>query len=155
MKHLVLTFLIGGSVLAVGSPAGAKSQDTQVLAPINQFVDGINKGDTKSAAAAYTPNASIIDEFGAHHWEGANAFNDWNNGFMADMKNTGVTEPWMKLLKPKLVRVNGDHAYVVQAGVFTFKQNGTKQSENGLFTYALDKTDSGWKLASWAWAVMP
>lgn len=36
-----------------------------------QFIDGFNKGDTKSAFAAC--DISIIDEFAPHLWTGPNA----------------------------------------------------------------------------------
>jgi len=39
------------------------SAQTAVLAPINQFVDGFNKGDAKMAVAACADETSILDEF--------------------------------------------------------------------------------------------
>ena len=57
-KYIVL---IASALLlpaAIAAPAG------DVIAPIHQFIDGFNTGDTKSAYAAYaTGSISIIDEF--------------------------------------------------------------------------------------------
>jgi len=147
-KNLILI-----AAFALATHSAVASETADVMAPIHQFVDGVNKGDAKSAGAAFATEASIIDEIGQHHWAGANAFDGWNAAFSADMKATGVTNPWMKLYSPNLVRVNGDHAYVVQRGFFTYTQNGKKKGEHGVFVYALDKTPSGWRIAAWSWAV--
>jgi hypothetical protein len=48
--------------LFVATPAVA-SDETDVMQPIHQFVDGFNKGDVKSALAACAEETSIIDEF--------------------------------------------------------------------------------------------
>jgi hypothetical protein len=42
-----------------------------VTAPIHQFIDGFNAGDTKPAYAAYaTGDITIVDEFAPHRWIG-------------------------------------------------------------------------------------
>jgi hypothetical protein len=57
------------AVLATLSTAQTSAQ-TAVLASINQFVDGFNKGDTKMAVAACADETSILDEFPPHEWHG-------------------------------------------------------------------------------------
>jgi hypothetical protein len=38
------------------------------MAPVHQWVDGINKGDMKAATAACADQTSIIDDFRPHEW---------------------------------------------------------------------------------------
>jgi hypothetical protein len=49
------------------------SEETDVMVPVHQFVDGFNKGDTKSALAAYAEQTSIVDEFPPYEWHGMGA----------------------------------------------------------------------------------
>ena len=75
------------------------SAQTAVLASINQFVDGFNKGDTKTAAAACADETSIIDEFPPHEWHGSGACAKWLNDFDADAQKNGITDGVVKLGK--------------------------------------------------------
>jgi hypothetical protein len=120
--------------------------------PVNQFVDGMNHNNMKSAAAAYTPTASIIDEFPPHHWQGATAFADWSRDFGADSKKNGITDPWVTLGQPLQNVVTGDRAYVVVPTTYSFKQRGMSMRESdSIMTFALQKLAAGWRIAGWAW----
>ena len=55
------------AVIMAAAP-NALAQQKDVMAPVHQFVDGFNKGDTKSALAACADQTSIIDEFPPHEW---------------------------------------------------------------------------------------
>ena len=89
MHKSLLTALIGLLLLPV---AGAAA-DADVAAPIHQFIDGFNKGDTKSAYAAYASGSvSIIDEFAPHLWTGANAAHAWAAAYDKHAQATGVTD---------------------------------------------------------------
>ena len=35
---------------------------------------------------------------------------------------------------------------------YTFKEHGKKVTEHGLWTFAMEKSGSDWKIAGWAWA---
>ena len=139
------------AVLATG-PAVA-SEESDVMAPLHQFVDGFNKGDTKSALAACAEQTSIIDEFPPHEWHGAGACSNWANDFDADAKKNGITDGIVTLGKPRHVDVTGDRAYVVIPTDYTFKQNGKEMKETAsTFTFALQKGTAGWKIIGWAWS---
>lgn len=136
----------------VSTPAFAGAADDAALMPFRQFVDGVNKNDIKTAAAAFVPSAGIIDEFAPHHWQGADAFAQWDAALNADMKAHGMTEPFMALGKPLHLDVTGDTAYAVVPGHYTYKQGGKAMHEDGTFAVALAKTASGWRIAAWSWA---
>ena len=71
---------IGDRHGGVGRSAPA-SEQSDVMAPIHQFVDGFNKGDVNSALAACSEETSIIDEFPPHEWHGAGACAKWANDY--------------------------------------------------------------------------
>ena len=129
------------------------SAQTAVLATVNQFVDGFNKGDTKMALAACADQTSIIDDFPPHEWHGTGACAKWMSDFDADAKKNGDTDGMVKLLNPTHVDITGDHAYLVIPANFTFKQNGKPVTELGsIITLALQKNPAGWEITGWAWA---
>ena len=81
-RKLIAFSLIVLATLSMAQTSG--SAQTAVLASINQFVDGLNKGDTKTAVAACADETSIIDEFPPHEWHGAGACAKWLSDFDAD-----------------------------------------------------------------------
>jgi ketosteroid isomerase-like protein len=147
MKYIV----IAAALALVAMPAFA-SDDADITAAINKMNDAMNKNDGKAAAAVYTGNAAIIDEFAPHYWNGANVFEMWNNDFAAMAKKQGDTDPWVTTQKPLHVSVEGDRGYAVVPAVYTFKEHGKKVTEHGLWTFAMQKTGGEWKIAAWSWA---
>ena len=129
------------------------SEQAAVLVPINQFVDGFNKGDTKSAIAACADETSILDEFPPHEWHGAGTCEKWLNDFDADAKKKDITDGVVKLHKATHVDINADYAYVIVPANYTFKQKGKPVSEIGsIITLTLKKSSAGWRITGWAWA---
>ena len=142
------------AVLATFSTAQTSgSAQTAVLAPINQFVDGLNKGDTKTAVAACADETSILDEFPPHEWHGAGACAKWVSDFDADAKKNAITDGVVTLGEALHVDINSDYAYVVIPANYTFKQKGKTVSEVGsIITLSLQKIPTGWRITGWAWA---
>src|SRR5580704_13108528 len=77
-----------------------ESTKTAVMATVHQFVDGFNKGDTKTAAAACADQTSIIDEFPPHEWHGAGACAKWMSDYDANAKKDGITGGMVTLSEP-------------------------------------------------------
>ena len=132
---------------------GAVAQQKDVMVPVHQFVDGFNKGDTKTALAACAEQTSIIDEFPPHEWHGAGACAQWANDYDAFTKKEGMTDGRVVLGTPRHVDVTGDRAYVVIPSNFKFKHKGKPAEEPGsTFTFALQKGATGWHITGWAWS---
>ena len=146
--------LVGLAVLlGAGTAAAADKDKTDVMATVNQFIDGFNKGDTKTALAACASPASIIDEFPPYVWSGATACADWARDYDAASKKDKITDQAVKLGKPKHVDVSGDRGYVVVPANYSFKLDGKPTAENGsLFTVALLKGADGWRITAWTWS---
>ncbi len=137
--------------VAAAGPSLA-SEESDVMVPVHQFVDGFNKGDTKTAAAACADQTSIIDEFPPHEWHGAGACSTWMNDFDVDAKKNGITDGMVTLSKPRHVDISGDRAYVVVPANYTYKKKGKPAKEIGsMLTIALQRGATGWRMTGWAW----
>lgn len=148
MKRLALAFAM---VLFAAAPAAADDKK-DVMVRVHQFVDGFNKGDP-AAAAACADETSILDEFPPHEWHGSGACLKWMGDYDADAKKNGITDGLVTLGAPKHLDVNGDRAYVVIPSSYTFKMKGKPMKETGsMFTFALHKGASGWRITGWSWA---
>ncbi len=144
MKAIALAVTVCGVLTS-----GAAWAEDAAMAPVNQFVDALNAGDVKKAAAAHVANAPIIDEFAPHHWT---SFAAWLKDFMADSKKNKITDVHLTLQPATTSTVGTREAYEVVPNVITAKADGKPNEEKGIFTFALVKTAHGWKIASWAWA---
>jgi enoyl reductase-like protein len=149
MRNLPIVAL---AITLAGGTAAAADQ-TDVMVPVHQFMDGLNNGDIKTALAACASPSSIIDEFPPHQWGGATGCADWANGFDAYNKKNGITGPIATLGKPRHVDITGDRAYVVLPATYRFKRNGKKVTESGAtLTVVLQQLAEGWRITAWAWS---
>ena len=146
MHKLVIALAI--SLVLVGRVATA-SEETEVMVPVQQFIEGFNKGDTKMAEAACAEEALIIDDFPPHVWHGAA---NWFKDYAAYVKANGMSEGVVTLDKPKHVDVTGADAYVVAPTSFRFKKQGEVVNVTGVMTLVLHKGAKGWQITAWSWA---
>jgi len=131
----------------------ATPEAAEVMTTVHQFVDGFNKGDVKSGAAACASPVSIIDEFPPHEWHGPNACVDWSNAYNANAEKNGITDGFVTLGTPWHVDVTGASAYAVIPSRYAYKQRGRPVVEpDSIFTFALGKTSAGWHITGWTWA---
>lgn len=152
MRSLIAASAVSLLTVSVVVSQVRASDQADVVATVHQFNDSLNKGDAKTALAACAAPSSIIDEFPPHEWQGPTACADWANDFEAYNKKTGVTDPNVKLGKPKHVDITGDRAYVVVPATYTYKENGKRHTEShSILTVALQKGADGWRITGWAW----
>jgi ketosteroid isomerase-like protein len=148
MHKIIIALAMG--VLTAGWAAA--SEKTDVMAVVNQWNDGFNKGDTKSALAACADQTSIIDDLPPHEWHGAGACSKWMKDADAYFKKNEITDAVSTLGKPRHIDVAADRAYVVIPASFTYMQKGKPVKETSTVTMSLQKTESGWRITGWAWA---
>ena len=149
MQKLLCAVLV---VLSITGMAAASPQ-SDVMAVVNQFVEGFNKGDVMSTVATCADQTVIIDEFAPHVWQGAGACSSWASDYAVDIKKNGVTDGVVRLLKPLHVDIAGDVAYVVVPADYAYKKDGKPIKETGsLFTVVLKKGSAGWRITGWAWS---
>jgi len=148
MKRILL--VLAACILGRSSPAVAQQED--VMAAVNRFGMGYNKGDVKMMNSACAEQTSIVDEFPPHEWHGAGACATWFKDYGTDAQKNGITEGQVTLGKPSHVDVTGDRAYVVVPASYTFKMKGAPMKEVGAsLTIALRKDKSGWRITGWTW----
>ena len=144
-KLLVVVVVMLLTVLA------AASEQSDAMAPVQQFVDGFNQHNPDMSLAACAEQVSIIDDFAPYHWNGTCA--DWVHAYHAWAKQNGVTDASVTLGKKAYIEVVGDDAYVVVSAEFASKQNGKPKKEAGAkFTVVLHKGASGWRITAWTWS---
>ena len=137
-RMLISLSVIASTVVSAAQTSG--SSQTAVLAAVNQFVDGFNKGDTKALLAACADQTSILDEFPPHEWHGTGACAKWVSDFDSDAKKNGITDGAVALSSPSHVDITAGRAYVVIPANYTFKQQGKPVSEIGsIITLTLKK----------------
>ena len=148
MKRMLMV-VVACVLLGAGLLAGAQ---TDVTAPIHQFIDGFNKGDVKSAYAAYAAgDILIVDEFAPHRWYGPHAAQEWAADYDKHAAATGVTDGLVKYGVPTRTEIEGDMAYVVIPTTYLYKEHGKAMTEQGQMTFVLHKEAGGWKIGSWVW----
>ena len=145
--------LIAGVIAMFAAGPAVATEQTDVMVPVRQFVDGFNKGDVTLALASCAEQTSIIDEFPPHEWHGAGACAKWASDYEANAKKEGITDGVVTLGKPRHVDVSGDHAYVVVPAGYTFKQKGKAERDtNAMMALSLQKVAAGWRITGWSWA---
>lgn len=145
--------LIAAAVAMFAANPAVATEQTDVMVPVHQFVDGFNKGDVNSALASCAEQTSIIDEFPPHEWHGAGACAKWASDYDANARKEGITDGVVTLGKPRHVDVSGDRAYVVVPANYTFKQKGkAKKETSAVMALSLQKVAAGWRITGWSWA---
>jgi len=139
-------WIFAAAIAAIAAPAAASDKTD-----IEALVTAYNKD---FAAGSCAPQASIIDEFGKHAWQGATACADWLADFNADSKANGITDAVVTIGKPAQLMVNGDRAYAVYAARYIFKKKDKPVQEKGVWTFAFEKSSGGWKITAWTWSLL-
>lgn len=144
--------LLALAVALLASGPVAASEKSAVMAVVHQWVDGFNKGDMKSMAAACAEQTSIIDDIPPHEWHGAEACAKWSKDFEAFGKTNEITNGIVTLGNPRHIDFTADRAYIVTRANFTYKMKGKPMKDSGsILTVALQKGASGWRITGWAW----
>ena len=150
MKSSLLIALAGTALFSVSAIA---SEQSDVIATVHQFLDGMNKGYMKSGLAACADETSIIDTLAPHEWHGKGACETWANAVGAEAQKVGMTDVVFTVKKPTILDVAGDSAYAVMPAGYTYKMKGKAgHVTGGVFTVALKKEASGWRLTGWTYS---
>ena len=129
------------------------SDKTDVLAAAHQYFDNLDNDHLEKSLAVCDSSVSIIDEFPPHAWYGPTACADWWKALNAYNDKNGITDAEAKLGMPWSVDVNGDRAYVVVPGTYTYKQHGKSVIEShSVWTVVLKRTSAGWRITAWTWS---
>jgi hypothetical protein len=149
MRKTILALM--ASVLL--APAGISALTADVTAPIHQFIDGFNSGDTKSAFAAYAAGGiMIVDEFAPHRWYGPHAPQDWAAEYDRHAAANGVSDGRVTYSAPTRTEIEGDVAYLIVPTVYLYKDHGQATADEGQMTFVLHAEGGEWKISAWTWS---
>ena len=123
------------------------------MATVSEYVAGFNNGDPKAMAAACADPMQILDGMSPHVWQGPTASQDWWSDVLTEGEHVGASGYRITLDEPWHVDITGDYAYVVVPATMTFSIRGKQVTQTGsVFTVALRKVGTDWRLTAWAWA---
>jgi hypothetical protein len=135
------------------APTALAASPGDVVAPIRQFIDAFNTGDTKGAFAACTNGSIVIvDEFAPHQWVGAHALQQWLTDYDKHAQATGVADGRVTYGAATRKEIEGDQAYVIVPTVYLYKEHGKPLIEEGELTAVLHVEGGTWKIAGWTWS---
>ena len=149
MPRVIIALAIS---LAVVGRSAVASEKTDVMVPVQQFVEGFNKSDAKMVEVACAEETSIIDDFPPHVWRGVGAASEWFKAYEAYARANSMSKAVVTLDKPRHVDVTGVDAYVVVLTTLRFKKKEEVVNETGVMTLVLHKAAKGWQLTAWSWA---
>ncbi|HUD57171.1 MAG TPA: hypothetical protein VMR02_18200 [Terracidiphilus sp.] len=148
MKKAMFALLVS----TLCAPAAIAATAGDVTAPIRQFIDAFNSGDTKAEYAACAKgDIVIIDEFAPHLWVGVHAPQQWAADYDKHAQATGVTEGRVTYGLPTRKEIEGDKAYVIVPTVYLYKERGKALTEEGQLTLTLRVEAGAWKITGWTW----
>jgi hypothetical protein len=149
----ILVLALGLLAQAPVAEAQQTAEQKAVVAALNQFIDGFNKGDVPAAIGACAAQTSIIDEFAPFEWSGAGACGKWAADYDADAKKKGITAGSVTLGTPRHNVVEGDRAYLVIPSSYEVTQKGKQVKQTGaVMAVTLRKGAAGWKITAWSWS---
>jgi hypothetical protein len=137
--------------IALAIPSIAHAGDAALEAPIRQMEAAFNKGDVAAAKATHVASPTIIDEVAPYVWSGPGAIDRWLGDLGKDDAATGKTDGKVWIGTPVRESIVGTSGYVFAPCTYTFHEGGRTMRETGTITFALVKTDAGWKIAAWTW----
>ncbi|HXS77560.1 MAG TPA: DUF4440 domain-containing protein [Terracidiphilus sp.] len=149
MRKTLLALIAG----VLWSPVVFAATGEDVAAPIRQFIEAFNKGDTASAYATYARGEiNIVDEFAPHRWNGPHAAQDWVAAYDKHAQAAGVSDGQVKYSAPTRIERQGEFAYVILPTEYLYKEHGKQMDEKGQITAVLHNEDGAWKIRAWTWS---
>jgi ketosteroid isomerase-like protein len=147
MKRAVIAFVVSVLTLAGAASAFASDKD-DIMAVLKLW----NDTDPAKNTASCADDASVIDDFPPFEWHGSGACANWAKAFDGFADKNAITDPSGTIGKPKRFVVNGDRAYVVAPGTFSYTMKGKPVKITATAAFVLHKTAAGWRITSWSWA---
>jgi ketosteroid isomerase-like protein len=147
MKRVIIALAITALTLAGASSTFATDKD-DIMAVLKLW----NDTDPAKNTASCADEATVIDDFPPFEWKGSGACANWAKAFDGFADKNAITDSTGTLGKPKQFVVNGDRAYVVAPGTFSYTAKGKPVKLTAIAAFVLHKTAAGWRITSWSWA---
>jgi SnoaL-like domain len=123
------------------------------MAAVRQYVEAFNNGDAQAMAATCSDPMQILDGMAPHVWQGPTATQDWYSDVLTEGQHLGASGYHITLDEPRHVDVTDNHASIVVPATTRFTLQGKQVTQTGsLFSVALGKVGTQWRLTAWDWA---
>jgi hypothetical protein len=123
------------------------------MAAVRRYIDAFNRGDANAMAGTCADPMQILDGMAPHVWQGPTATEDWYRDVLTEGEHLGASGYHITLDEPRHVDVTDNHAYVVVPATMRFTLQGKPVTQTGsVFSVALGKVGTEWRLTAWAWA---
>lgn len=133
--------------------AEVSAADEAVLAPIRGFIAAMDRREFL-VPDYFTDSPSIIDPFAPFHWSGPDALQRWAGEVEESIARSPITDYRAEILGVKKLVADGDHAYANIDLCYRISMRDLPEPilDRGTFTFALHRTDKGWRIAGATWA---
>lgn len=151
-SRMAVMALVVAVVPVSGAYAGqSAAPDAAVLAAVDATLSAAQSGDVKKLREEYLPGSTFVDEFAPFLWTGPGSLDAYFASAGEMYKETQMSDTKVSRSRPRYVYVSGKSAYVVVPLSVMAKVNGKPYTSTGSLSFTLQKTDSGWKIASQTW----
>jgi hypothetical protein len=133
------------SVLTVGSALASDKGD--IMSVLKQW----NDADEAKAVATCAEEASVTDDVPPFEWHGPGACSSWQKAYDAYLQTEGMSDATGTIGNPRQLIISADHAYAVLPATFAFTRKGKRVKVIATATFALHKTEAGWRITAWTW----
>jgi hypothetical protein len=141
-----LAIAVAVSVLTAGTALASDSGD--IMAVLKQW----NDADEAKSVATCAEEASVTDDVPPFEWHGPGACSRWQKDYDAYLQREGMSDASGTIGKPRQLIISADRAYAVLPATFAFTRKGRRVKVIATATFALHKTDAGWRITAWTWA---
>jgi ketosteroid isomerase-like protein len=139
------------SALRAQAPAAAP-MDKLALETVETALNAAQSGDAKKLMEQYVPGAVFVDEFAPFFWSGPGSMAAYFASAQKMYQETGMSDTAVSHGTPKFSYLGPSNAYVVVPLDVRARLKERRYHATGVLVFALQKTSSGWKIASQSWA---
>jgi ketosteroid isomerase-like protein len=129
----------------------SSAPDAAMMAPVHAIASFMATLDDAKLAQVFTDDIVIVENFAPYVFRGADAALRWRDGFRGHAD--GLSGLVAAFGPARDFSRSGDTVYFVLPTVWTGKTNQKAFEEEGGWAFVLRREGTGWRVASYAWAV--
>ena len=143
-------------VLALAAPPKPSTAD--LMKPVHAFETAFNTGQIAFPKDAFTPDATVLDQFTPFVWSGKDSARIWWArllGAASPQKHARMLSyhEHLAVAQPEFITVTGDRAYFNVPSIFSYVEKGKTHTQSARWVVTEQRFASGWLVVAHAWAV--
>ena len=125
-----------------------------MMAPIEAVRRFMTGGDGTGLAQAFAPDGVVIlENFPPFLFTGVHAVAEWKEGFSSHARRLGLTGLEAEFGDAQDFALDGGAAFFTLPTRWRGSSHGRPFEESGGWAFVLVRTEGGWRIRSYAWAV--